>query len=84
LYVEGDIVGVSFDQREKMLDRTCPVRITWTVSTKVSRVNKKSVRVRRDDRLQINDLLGVFVAEAPFSPSSFVTRKLKTDITLVE
>jgi hypothetical protein len=51
------------------------------VSTKVSRVNRKSVRVRRDDRLQINDLLGVYVAEAPFPPSFLVRRTLDTDVT---
>jgi hypothetical protein len=42
----------------------------------------KSVRVRRDDRLQINDL-GINVAEAPFAPSFLVSKILTTDIAFV-
>jgi len=79
--VDGDIVEGPIDQRDKLFDSMLRMIQCSNINV-LYQQNKKSFRVRRDDRLQINTTV-VYIAEASFPPSSFVhvARTLKTDVT---
>ena len=66
---------------ERSFWRGCSER--FDDQTIISYIDKKNVWIRRDDRLQINSLAGVFIAEASFLLPVLVVvaRTSKTNVT---